>query len=558
MSIDRLHDQRTSPGAITDGGAVAHERVGSYDVAEALLAEARLEDAFEAMPLAVALFDERLVLLRANARFHALIGQAAAGRTGMATLASLFPEWPADLVVPEDIVRGVASGGPRTVRFAAHPGIAHAGDGDTAVEATLTPLPERGGRGRALCFVARLVPADVAVPALVEAPADDDVDRLVEERAQALLHRQEVRERERRLAAVGQLAAGVMHDVNNALNPLVAAAHLISIHADNPVAVRDYAARIARAAETGVATAARVGRFIRQEPTSEAPDAALIDLSLSADEVIAMTRPTWTSRALGGTVELRRDLADGAMARGLACEVNEALLNLVQNALDAMASAGGGVLGITTRVVGAEAIVEVSDTGAGMTPEVAERAFEPFFTTKGSRGTGLGLSEVYGIMKRHRGRAEIESRPGQGTTVRLVFPLATALTPSGELHAFLDRVPKRVLVVEADRATRDFVTAILVADGHVVDGAATVADGVARMAGAAARHGRYDLLLVAPELPDGRCSVLIDDARTQWGDVRVGILAPCDAERWYEPLADFAITTPVRPEELLALAAVED
>jgi nitrogen-specific signal transduction histidine kinase len=391
-------------------------------------------------------------------------------------------------------------------------------------------------------------------------PAPEEaVDRLVEERAQELLHRQDVRERERRLAAVGQLAAGVMHDVNNALNPIVAAAHLISIHADNPAAVRDYAARIARAAETGVATAARVGRFIRQEPTSEAPDAALIDLSLAADEVIAMTRPTWTSRALGGSVELRRELADGVLARGLGTEVNEALLNLVQNALDAMACAGGGVLGIATRVSGLEAIVEVSDTGAGMTAEVAERAFEPFFTTKGSRGTGLGLSEVYGIMKRHRGRAEIVSQVGQGTTVRLVFPLATALTPSGEMQAFLDRVPKRVLVVEPDRSTRDLATAVLVADGHVVDAVGTAADGLARIAGTAARHGRYDLLLVASELPDGSCATLVEAARTRWGDLRAGLLTPRDAEprRRDDALADFLVTTPVRPEELLAAAAVE-
>jgi DNA-binding response OmpR family regulator len=172
---------------------------------------------------------------------------------------------------------------------------------------------------------------------------------------------------------------------------------------------------------------------------------------------------------------------------------------------------------------------------------------------------------VYGIMKRHRGRAEIQSVPGQGTTVRLVFPLATALTPSGEMHAFLDRVPKRVLVVEPDRATRDFVQAVLVADGHVVDAAPSVADAVARVAGAVARHGSYDLLLVAPELPDGRCTAVVECVREQWrGEVRVGLLAPRGADQrgeraqgGYDSVADFTVATPVRPEELLALAAAE-
>ncbi|HET7456036.1 MAG TPA: ATP-binding protein [Gemmatimonadaceae bacterium] len=555
MPLHSFNDRRTLAALPT-----AADVAGS----ESLHAAARLEDAFEAMPMAVALFDERLVLLRANAAFHALTGETATTRTGMATLASLFPAWPADGVVPFD-------GEPQKVRFVVRVG-SDGADALELVEATLTPLPPREGHPRAVCFAGRVM---TAAEAAVDAP--ERVDQLVSERTHELLHQQDVRARERRLAAVGQLAAGVMHDVNNALNPIVAGAHLIALNAESPAAVRDYAARIARAAETGVATAARVGRFIRQEPTSEAPNAALIDLSLAADEVIAITRPTWTSRALGGTVDLRRSLADGAMARGIACEVNEALLNLVQNALDAMAPAGGGVLGVTTRVAGLEAIVEVSDTGAGMTPEVCERAFEPFFTTKGARGTGLGLSEVYGIMKRHRGRAEIESQPGVGTTVRLVFPLATALTPSGEMHAFLDRVPKRVLVVDSDRATRDFISAVLVVDGHVVDGASSIADGLARMDGAAARHGRYDLLIVAPELSDGRCDVVVDAARSRWADVRVGVVAPPRVgpptppprgeaaaaagrrwgRRWYESLADFSFTTPVRPEELLALAAAE-
>ena len=113
------------------------------------------------------------------------------------------------------------------------------------------------------------------------------------------------------------------------------------------------------------------------------------------------------------------------MVRGIAGELREALLNLVQNALDAMA--GGGTLGdpdVCRRA--AKCVLEVRDTGIGMSAEVRERAFEPFFTTKGKAGTGLGLAEVYGIVKRHRGHAEIESMPGVGTTVRLVFPFAVA------------------------------------------------------------------------------------------------------------------------------------
>ena len=145
-----------------------------------------------------------------------------------------------------------------------------------------------------------------------------------------------------------------------------------------------------------------------------------------------MTRPLWAERARGGTIQLDRDARDAGtvIVRGIAGELREALLNLVQNALDAMA--GGGTLGLRTLVTDDEAQLEVRDSGIGMSAEVRERAFEPFFTTKGKTGTGLGLAEVYGIVKRHRGRAEIESTPGVGTTIRLVFPRSTVAARRGD------------------------------------------------------------------------------------------------------------------------------
>jgi signal transduction histidine kinase len=126
-------------------------------------------------------------------------------------------------------------------------------------------------------------------------------------------------------------------------------------------------------------------------------------------------------------VTFRDDLAGGALVHGIAGELRVAVLNLVQNALDAMA-ARGGTLGLRTVVSGDTAVLEVTDTGSGMLPDVRERAFEPFFSTKGRGSAGLGLAEVYGIAKRHNGRAEIDTVPGAGTTVRLVFPLAARST----------------------------------------------------------------------------------------------------------------------------------
>src|SRR5688572_10694682 len=201
------------------------------------------------------------------------------------------------------------------------------------------------------------------------------LERMVGERTAELLAIQERHARERRLAAIGQLAAGVMHDVNNALNPIMAAAYLLDRHANDPAAVREYAARIAKAAETGAATSARVGRFIRPDPLDDASETQ-VDLGTLAGEVVAMMRSLWAERQMGGPIKLELRLAS-APAVGVAGEVRAAIMNLIHNALDATAE--GGTITIETRTDDIESIVEVSDTGVGMTEHVREHAFEPFF-----------------------------------------------------------------------------------------------------------------------------------------------------------------------------------
>ena len=375
------------------------------------------------------------------------------------------------------------------------------------------------------------------------------LERMVDARTQQLLALQEVREREGRLAALGQLAAGVMHDVNNALNPIVAAAYLLEVHADDPAAVRDYAARIARAADTGAATAARVGRFIRQEPLEHGHEEP-VELSRLVDEVVSITHPLWTERAEGGSIRLERNLTSGIVVRGIAGEIREALLNLVQNALDAMTA--GGTLGLVTRRREEHACVEVIDTGVGMTADVRERAFEPFFTTKGAKGTGLGLSEVYGIVKRHRGFAEIESSPGHGTTVRLGFPLA-AEQPRTETVAERHRTPKRILLVEDNKDGREFMQALLETDGHHVEAVESIAAALAQLGD----HGApvpYDVLITDIGLPDGSGWDLVERARERWPALRIGVVTGWEI-RTKSNDADFTLRKPVRTQELLTLVA---
>lgn len=380
------------------------------------------------------------------------------------------------------------------------------------------------------------------------ASATDSIERLVEERSRALLASQEEQVRERRLAALGQLAAGVMHDVNNALNPIMAAAYLLRHHAESPEAVRDYADRIRKAAEIGAATASRVGRFIRQEPVHVGGD-EVIDLSALADEVVDLTEPMRLRRSSEAQeVRVERQLGADVHMRGLPGEIREALLNLVQNAIDAMPK--GGTLTLRTAVEGNEVCIAVRDTGVGMTEEVRERAFDPFFSTKGAGGTGLGLAEVYGIARRHRGSAAITSVPERGTEVLLRFPRwrerTCRPTPSQPL---LPTQPQRILVVEDHDDGRDFLRRILEADGHAVTVAASVREGERALEAAGPP---FDLLLTDVGLPDGSGWSLVKTARARFPNLRVGVITGWEPQVGTSEAqaVEFVLRKPLRAAEL--------
>ncbi len=391
---------------------------------------------------------------------------------------------------------------------------------------------------------------EVAAQAAGTKLSEDELQRLVEERSRDLLAAQEDTVRERRLTAIGQLAAGVMHDLNNALNPIMAAAYLLRHHAESPDAVREYADRIKTASETAAATASRVGRFIRQEPVHAGGDEAM-DLSVLATEVLDLTDPI-RQRLVGeaGEVRVVRQLAPEVETRGLPGEIREALLNLVQNAMDAMPN--GGTLTVRTAVEGRDACLSVRDTGVGMTAEVRERAFEPFFTTKGRKGSGLGLAEVYGIMRRNRGTVHISSEPGRGTEVVLRLPVAQTKSIPTPVAVASVSTPQRILVVEDHDDGREFLRRILRGDGHAVEAVGTCAE--ARRALEAGSPPPYDILLTDVGLPDGSGWDLVAFARVLAPGLRIGVITG------WEPAADtaaaqgaeFVLRKPLRAMELKA------
>ena len=290
-----------------------------------------------------------------------------------------------------------------------------------------------------------------------------------------------------RLRALGQMASGIAHDINNAITPAsLYAESLLEREPDLSVRARAYLTTIQRAIDDVAQTVRRLREFYRQR--EEQSTLAPVDLNQLLQQVVELTRAHWgdSAQQRGVVIELEQALApDLPAAMGIESEIREALTNLVFNAVDAMPA--GGTITVRTSVCaqagpgpdggggtgGRSVVVEVADTGAGMDDETKRRCLEPFFTTKGERGTGLGLAMVYGSMRRHDARIEIESAPGAGTTMRLLFPLVGgAHARAGAApEAILPRARLRLLVVDDDEVLLLSLVTILRDEGHEVESA---------------------------------------------------------------------------------------
>jgi PAS domain S-box-containing protein len=219
-----------------------------------------------------------------------------------------------------------------------------------------------------------------------------------------------------RLRALGEMAAGVAHDINNALGIVLGNAQLakrkLSQEADLvrcidsiELAARDAAETVRRLKEIG-------------KPVDRSRYSA-IDLSSVAEDVVGAAVPAWSKSDKQVSVET--DLAAGCVVEGDPAELREALANILLNAAQAVGSRGR--IQVATRRDSDYAVLTVTDDGTGMNDQTRTRLFDPFFTTRGAEGTGLGMSMVAAIALRHRGAVSVESQEGKGTTITLRLPL---------------------------------------------------------------------------------------------------------------------------------------
>ena len=321
-----------------------------------------------------------------------------------------------------------------------------------------------------------------------------------------------------RLRALGQLASGLAHDINNALSPVMGYAELLLERTTDPDTQKDLG-RIKTAAEDISHIITRLREFYRHREESDGLSA--LQLNDLAQEVIEITRPRWRDiqQERGGAIRIGRDLAPALPeVTGCASELREALINLVLNAADAMPH--GGTLSVRTRVhthreagVGRPSahriIIEICDTGTGMNDEARRRCLEPFFTTKGERGTGLGLAMVFGVMARHDGEIEIESEPGRGTTMRLIFPHRESLRAMSALPVPAAQTPApslRILYIDDEPLLRELLIHLIESCGHRAQVAADGESGVEMFQRAQNERKPFDIVVTDLGMPymDGR------------------------------------------------------
>jgi len=277
----------------------------------------------------------------------------------------------------------------------------------------------------------------------------------------------ELAQQQERLAVLGQLAAGIAHDLNNMLTTIIAYAELIDDSPDTPDSARHGLDHIITGGERAAELVRQILNFGRRTPL-EHKEIELVALLKDAVSLLGRTLPE--------SIRVEADYGKGqCVVEGNATLLLQAIVNLAINARDAMP--GGGEVRLRLSPLRLEpgqalpmrhtdsqiasdsraqdwAVVTVSDTGTGMSPEVLSRVFEPFYTTKRSgEGTGLGLSQVDGIVKQHGGHMDVRTGLGRGSRFILYLPLcrAAGCRPPDKEEALPTGTGETVLVVEDER-----------------------------------------------------------------------------------------------------------
>ena len=272
-----------------------------------------------------------------------------------------------------------------------------------------------------------------------------------------------------RLTAVGELASGIAHDLNNSLNALRLNVELLQADERIPSNYHDRLGLLSRIVTDANSTIGRLQDFARRR--HDRPVKA-VDLATIIHQSLEMARGTLEEKSalLGRSTNVDLNLPYLPLILGEPSELRQIFVNLLLNALDAMSK--GGAIRIAGKAIPDAVVVTIEDEGPGIPQEYLERVFDPFFTTKGERGTGLGLSIAYGAMARLGGSITAGNRPSGGAIFTLRFPLAPPVEAVSTSPSLSEPVqPRRVMVIDDDADNLTALSALFESRGHSVQAA---------------------------------------------------------------------------------------
>ena len=404
--------------------------------------------------------------------------------------------------------------------------------------------------GRVFPIEVRIRPVDVEGEQVLIAVASDLTER---KRAETQLVQGQ------RLHALGEMAAGVVHDINNMLTAALGPIEVILASTTDPLTQR-LLQPVQQALLDGARTVRRIQAFARQNVSSQFTP---IDLVALAHDVVELIQPRWQTQArqqgLAFDVKVRGTSVPPIL--GSSSELREALINLLNNAIDAMPT--GGRITIDVTEVGSTVQMHVTDSGVGMPNDVLQRIFDPFFTTKGVRGSGLGLSVVYGIVARQRGQISVESVLGQGTTFTLTFPIAAdetliappEVTPEVRPTPFAPSRDLNVLVIDDQAAVATVLQLMLEMDNHRVRVCANGAEGLAALL-----EERFDLVCTDINMPEMNGWEIAKAIKAEYPDLPVAFVTgwseSYDEQELQARSVDYVLRKPYQIQDVQELVSV--
>lgn len=317
-----------------------------------------------------------------------------------------------------------------------------------------------------------------------------------------------------RLNAIGRMASGVAHDLNNALTPLVAVSH--KLQCDSTQTQSDAIELIRDGAEHAAHVVKQLQYFYR---TDHDEDHVAVNLSNIVQRAIDLTRFRWSDSAWKGGEQIHINTATQSecFVSGNSTELLQLMINLLLNAIDAIETSGR--IDISIRKSGDQIELVVSDNGSGMTEVELEQCFEPFFTTK-SHGSGLGLSVCHGIARRHDGKISAERNPDQGTRITVRLP---ACEPEEIVETPVQERPivgKKVLCIDDNDTVRRAMRLLFEESGIEFETAANGHEGLARL-----RASKYDLLLTDLGMKEMSGREVVANAKASHPELPVGVLS---------------------------------